>query len=111
VQVGKREWVRPRPYEVSSSIHPSVNRPGDSGSHPSGHSANVFAEATVLSALDPTHADDYVNTAFEMTQARVVGGAHFPSDVVAGTYIGTRAGLREVHGAADLVARIAGRAS
>ena len=83
----KTVFARRRPFQVDPSIDLLVKRPG-SWSFPSGHAARSFANAEILSFLDPAHATKYRAAAEEVALSRVYAGAHFPSDVVAGAKLG-----------------------
>lgn len=106
VNVAKKTWERPRPYQASSEIQPAAYKPADGGSFPSGHTSNAYAVAHVLGALNPAEAARYLEVANTMAHSRVVAGAHFPSDTVAGAFIGTRAAIRTIERNADFIARI-----
>ncbi|MCW2973371.1 MAG: acid phosphatase, partial [Thermoleophilia bacterium] len=106
VHGAKQIWERPRPFQASTEIHTSTYKKADSGSYVSGHTSNAVGMGHVLAALDPTHAKDYLRVAHDMAHARVVAGAHFPSDTAAGAFIGTRAAIRTIEQNADVVAKI-----
>lgn len=103
VHAAKDKWARPRPYVASTELEPSGYKKIDEGSFPSGHTANMVDMAYVNATIDPANAALYMRAAHQMAAARVVGGNHFPSDVVAGAYIGMRAGLLTVHRNPELV--------
>ncbi|MCZ4495764.1 MAG: rane-associated phospholipid phosphatase [Thermoleophilia bacterium] len=106
VGIAKQKWERLRPYQASSELQPAAYKPADGGSFPSGHTSNAFAVAHVLGALNPAGAAHYLQVANTMAHSRAVAGAHFPSDTVAGAFIGTRAGIRAVERNADFIAMI-----
>jgi lipid A 4'-phosphatase len=60
---------------------------GDHWSFPSGHTATFVALVSALWWLWPEHLLFYLLTAAIVAAARVVGGAHYPSDVMAGALI------------------------
>jgi membrane-associated phospholipid phosphatase len=59
----------------------------DHWSFPSGHTATIVALATALWWLWPRHLLFYMSVAALVAASRVVVGAHYPSDVVAGALI------------------------
>jgi membrane-associated phospholipid phosphatase len=101
---------RPRPfvYGEKASID-ERNAGGAALSFPSGHTANAFAAAVaVFHGVHARHPDSSlpwlvlgVGLALSTTVAfgRVIGGEHFPSDVVAGAAIGSAIGwlVPELH--------------
>ena len=58
-------------------------------SFPSGHTTTVFAAAVVFSLLKPSWKVGFFAIAIAIGLARILAGAHFPSDVVAGATLGT----------------------
>lgn len=58
-------------------------------SFPSGHSTSIFAAATALGLLAPRWRGPLYAVAVAVCAARVVAGAHYPSDTVAGAFLGS----------------------
>jgi membrane-associated phospholipid phosphatase len=58
-------------------------------SFPSGHATTAFAAAVVLAFLYPRQTRAFLGLAVLVGLSRVVLGAHFPSDVLAGATLGT----------------------
>jgi undecaprenyl-diphosphatase len=56
---------------------------------PSGHSATIFALATALAFLKPGLKWLFYGAAAFIASARIMVGAHYPTDVVAGALVGT----------------------
>ena len=57
-------------------------------SFPSGHTDTIFAFMTALSLLIPRHRIPFFCLAIVVAASRVLIGAHYPSDVVMGGYLG-----------------------
>ena len=67
-------------------------------SFPSGHTAAAFAAATVLSRKDPKHKALYYTLASLVGISRVCQKRHYPSDVIAGAFIGVWIGKAALNG-------------
>lgn len=91
IEAAKAAWFRRRPYLQDPNLVPVVYRPTNT-SYPSGHSALAAAYAVALTELLPAHAADWERQAMLVRWSRVVGGAHFPSDTVAGQHLGEALG-------------------
>jgi membrane-associated phospholipid phosphatase len=61
----------------------------DALSFPSGHTTLAFATAFILSTLTPRFRVAFYGVACAVGAARVLLGAHYPSDVIAGAIFGT----------------------
>lgn len=83
----KRRWNRTRPYIYSSAVHPVVDRP-DNASYPSGHSSAASLWGNIFAAAFPDKAEEFKSQIREAMWCRVLGGAHYPSDTVAGDMLG-----------------------
>jgi lipid A 4'-phosphatase len=59
----------------------------DHWSFPSGHTATIVALMSALWCLWPRHLLFYILVAAIVAGSRVVGGAHYPSDVIAGALV------------------------
>jgi acid phosphatase (class A) len=86
--VAKNKWNRPRPHN-----RPGVKRCVDllipnQGSYPSGHATIGQVYARVLSKIDPKREKAFLAQSKEIRRNRLVGGAHYPSDVEAGKKLG-----------------------
>jgi acid phosphatase (class A) len=84
----KRAYDRKRPFIVSTDVHPVVPR-SRGASYPSGHSTRVTIDGIVLAKMVPERRDAIFARMTDYEQSRVIGGAHFPSDVMAGSLAGT----------------------
>jgi len=84
----KKAFKRVRPYLSSSEIRPLV-RPSVSGSYPSGHTTNATLAAIVMGGIVPEKRDEIWQRAIDYSQSRVVGGMHYPNDLLGGKLAGT----------------------
>ena len=84
----KAKWNRQRPFLVSAKVNPVVTRPLSS-SYPSGHATVGTVMGIVLGEMIPEKRDKILARALEFANNRVIGGVHFPSDVVAGRISGS----------------------
>jgi membrane-associated phospholipid phosphatase len=73
----------------------------DHWSFPSGHTATIAALMAALWWLWPQHLLFYIFAGVIVAASRIVVGAHYPSDVIAGAFIGVTAvrGVAWVFGA------------
>ena len=97
VQAMKLLAGRPRPgagLSMWDAFHLSLT--GGMNSFPSGHATTSFALAAVLAARFPRAAWPCYGLAVLVAMGRVVGGSHFPSDVLAGTALGLLVGWLSV---------------
>ena len=91
VQRAKLGFGLPRPHVLSPDILPMIACPGHS-SFPSGHAAQSFAVAGVLSALtgktSPAMDNPLDQMAARIAVNRTVAGLHYPCDSAAGAVLG-----------------------
>lgn len=83
----KKNFARPRPYEVYHQVKPAVQLE-PSYSYPSGHATWAMAEATVLALLQPQRREAILERGRLVGYDRALGGVHYPSDVDAGLQLG-----------------------
>lgn len=87
----RRRFNAPRPYECCS-IAPLIARDGAGKSFPSRHAFSAFAIAASWFAASAPVAVVLLVAAVVLAVCRVLGGVHFPRDVVAGAFIGSATG-------------------
>lgn len=79
----KAAYRRERPPAVDARVRPCVPVP-TSSSYPSGSALQAGVWAELLAEVFPAHRDALRERAGRAGWGRVVGGVHFPTDVVAG---------------------------
>ena len=87
----RRRFNAPRPYECCA-IAPLIARDGAGKSFPSRHTFSAFAIAASWFAASVPVAVVLLVAAGALAVCRVLGGVHFPRDVVAGALIGSATG-------------------
>ncbi len=81
----------PRPYEALN-IDPLIAKDTRGKSFPSRHVFSVFVIAMTAALLSPAATAALALAGALMAYIRVVGGVHFPRDVIAGALIGAISG-------------------
>ena len=81
--LAKAVYKRPRPYDAHNEIKPCIALE-TSYSYPSGHSALAQFYGRLLSDMFPERATLIKKHADKSSLLRVIGGVHYPSDVLAG---------------------------
>lgn len=87
----RRRFNAPRPYECCA-IAPLIARDGAGKSFPSRHAFSAFAIAASWFVASVPVAVVLLVAAGALAVCRVLGGVHFPRDVVAGALIGSATG-------------------
>lgn len=76
-----------RPFQYDPEYQPVFTTPNHP-SYPSAHSCHSMAMASVLASYFPVNEEWLVDRAKEAGEARIWGGIHFRSDIVAGEALG-----------------------
>lgn len=84
----KKAFKRVRPYLSDARIKALV-RPSVSGSYPSGHTTNATLGAIVMADIVPEKRAAIWQRADDYSQSRVIGGMHYPNDLLGGKLAGT----------------------
>lgn len=87
IYIAKKLYNRARPYDAHQEVKPCIELE-TSMSYPSGHAAIARYFANVLSEYYPERKAAFFKRASESSANRVIGGVHYPSDVVAGDKLG-----------------------
>lgn len=85
--LAKKMFKRPRPYLTHRQIKPCIALES-SDSYPSGHSTIARVYARLLSRLYPERAAAFMKRGDQAGLNRLIGGVHYPSDVLAGRKLG-----------------------
>lgn len=101
--------ARPRLYESFGAFHFDMFSIKSSVlSFPSGHAVTAFATATALAFMAPRAGKALIAVALLISVSRIVTGAHYPSDVIAGIALGsaTTVFMRRAFAARRIVFRL-----
>jgi undecaprenyl-diphosphatase len=90
VELIRLAWQRPRPF-VADSVNLLIEK-ADTPSFPSGHASLFFAVATVVFCYNKKAGILFFIASALISVSRVFIGVHWPSDVVAGAFVGLFAG-------------------
>jgi acid phosphatase (class A) len=83
----KKPFLRARPTTLDPKLRPCVTIPA-STSYPSGSAMQAFVWAELLAEALPAQREALLARAHRAGWGRVIGGVHFPSDLIAGRMIG-----------------------
>lgn len=106
----KGEFDLKRPFELDDAVHP-VGDARPVAAYPSGHAIRATVYARLLAELFPEHAAALLELARQIGYGRVIGGVHYPMDVLAGQKLGEAYAdvIVEQPAFRDAVERIRGR--
>jgi acid phosphatase (class A) len=83
----KKIYGRTRPFLANPDIKPLIAQ-SKSGAYPSGHTTRVTLMAIILGDMIPEKRPILWARAAEYADSRVVGGMHYPNDLMAGRMAG-----------------------
>ncbi|HET9596972.1 MAG TPA: phosphatase PAP2 family protein [Anaeromyxobacteraceae bacterium] len=83
----KERFGRIRPYDSDARVEPVAEKES-TPSYPSGHATRGVLVARVLAELAPARRDALRQAGLRPGYDRVLGGVHYPSDVLAGFRLG-----------------------
>ena len=87
VDAAKQVYKRPRPYQVDARVKPCIPLE-DSSAYPSGHALRACVMAHLLADLVPERTDKLLEYGRRCGMSRVVGGVHYPTDIMASFKLG-----------------------
>lgn len=79
----KDTYRRDRPYKAFPGVVKELVDEEHGYSYPSGHSTRAWLFALVLGDLAPKHRNALLASAMQVCNDRVIGGMHYPSDMMA----------------------------
>jgi membrane-associated phospholipid phosphatase len=80
-------WDRPRPYESHAGVYHPHEHATDAG-FPSDHTSAAFGIAAAVALFDPVVGAAFLVLAALIGIGRLIVGAHYPGDVLAGVAVG-----------------------
>lgn len=83
----KGAYFRPRPYQVLSGVNLPVGL-DEGSSFPSGHATRAFAVAALITIQKGKKYAPLLLLSAGVAVSRIIIGLHFPSDVLAGAFLG-----------------------
>lgn len=90
-EIIRRIWFRSRPF-VSQNFIPLIIQSPTEASFPSGHATFYFALATIVYFYNKKLGILFFVASFFIAVARVFVGVHWPSDILAGAFLGILTG-------------------
>ncbi len=88
LDAAKPFFGRVRPWLANPQVA-AIAKPTKSGSYPSGHTTRVTINAIMVAAMVPEKKAEIWVRAEDYAESRVIGGMHYPTDVLAGWRTGT----------------------
>lgn len=88
-KLAKNHFLRNRPWVIDPALKSCSRDDAPQSSYPSGHSTMAFSMAVVLAAAVPEKAPAILDRAKAYAENRILCGAHYRSDIVAGQALGT----------------------
>lgn len=92
VSIFRKVVNAPRPYEVTGK-EPIIKKETEGNSFPSRHVFSVFVIASTLFFISKPLGVLLMLFGIVLAVLRVIGGVHFPKDVIAGAIIGIISGI------------------
>lgn len=92
VSVFRNYYNAPRPYEVLDIV-PLISKDTKGRSFPSRHVFSVFVIASVFLSISLLFGVSLIIIGVFLAIVRVIGGVHYPKDVIAGAVIGILSGV------------------
>lgn len=92
VSIFRNVYNAPRPYEVSG-VKPIIKKESKGKSFPSRHVFSIFVIATVLFFIYKPLGLILMVAGLVLAVLRVIGGVHFPRDVIVGAIVGILSGV------------------
>jgi undecaprenyl-diphosphatase len=86
-------WERPRPFTAHPALTHLLSAPSPDPSFPSDHAAAAFAIAFAVLAFSGRAGIGFLAAATLIGLSRVALGLHYPSDVLAGMFVGWTAAV------------------
>lgn len=88
LDAAKPVFGRVRPWLANPDVK-AIAKPTKSGSYPSGHTTRVTINAIMVAAMVPEKKEAIWARANDYAESRVIGGMHYPTDLLAGWRTGT----------------------
>lgn len=88
LDAAKPYFGRVRPWLANPEVK-AIAKPTKSGSYPSGHTTRVTIDAIMVAAMMPEKKEAIWARANDYAESRVIGGMHYPTDLLAGWRTGT----------------------